>query len=344
MWNRVRSFFSQRPSDQPTSLLGLHAAVRAAEVAGESLAHVPTVNVSGAAIDQSFLDRVLSAEADAGIRPGRAEHAALEAFTAVLESDLADRQLIPRLPAMLPRLMSTLRDPASTNRQLASLIGRDMVSVSEVLRLANSPFYRRSHETRSLEQAVLVIGREGLKQMVSNLLVKPIFGAHQGRFSAAAGPLLWEQSEKAAVVNAALAKHDRADEFDAYLAGISSNLGLLVGCRVLDKLATPLPQPHSQAFREQWLNISRQLSARVIRLWDFPGAACDALDGLLTVNSQLPADSVRLYSAERFSRYHCLHDGLLPVVDAAVLRPDPLATEHFTLAMGVLARFEQRRT
>lgn len=341
MWKRVRSFFSPSPSGRQSYSADRSVELPAAAVSCEAFESAP-IDVDGDAIDQAFLSRVLGGEVDPGVRLGAFESAALDAFAALLESDLTDRQLIPRLPAMLPRLMSTLRDPASTNRELAALIGRDMVSVSEVLRLANSPYYRRSSETRSLEQAVLVIGRQGLKQMVTNLLVKPIFGAHQGRFSAAAGPLLWEQSEKAAMVNAALAKHDRADEFDAYLAGISSNLGLLVGCRVLDKLSVALPQPHSPAFRERWICIARQLTAKVTRLWDFPDAACDALDGMLPVNSRLPADSQRLYSAERFSRYYCLHDGQLPVVDATTLQPDPVATERFTLAMGILARFEQR--
>ena len=60
---------------------------------------------------------------------------------------------------------------------------------------------------------------------------------------------------------------------------------------------------------------------------------------MLSINSRLPVDSQRLYSAERFSRYHCLHGGQLPMVDATTLRPDSLGTERFTLAMGVLARF-----
>lgn len=344
MWNRVRTFFSTHHS----GALARPAVPRPgvdSQASSNGAEGVSLPDVEGASLDGAFVSRVLGGEVDPAASLSAAESAALQAFLAVLESDLADRQLIPRLPAMLPRLMSALRDPASTNKALAALIGRDMVSVSEVLRLANSPFYRRASETRSLEQAVLVIGRQGLKQMVTNLLVKPIFGAGQGSFSGAAGPLLWEQSEKAALVNAALAKHDRADEFDAYLAGIASTLGLLVGCRVLDKLTLKLPPAHSQVFRDKWMVLARQLSARVTRLWGFPDGACAALDGmLLPVHSQLPADSQRLYSAERFSRYHCLHGGQLPVVPATALRPGSVASERFTLAMGVLARFEQRPT
>ena len=344
MWNRVKTFFSPRHSSALAQPAVLHPGP-GSKASPDNAENIYPLDLEGAALDEAFLSRVLGGEVDEAASLDVAESAALQAFLTVIESDLADRQLIPRLPAMLPRLMSTLRDPASTNKELAALIGRDMVSVSEVLRLANSPYYRRASETRSLEQAVLVIGRQGLKQMVTNLLVKPIFGAGQGSLSGASGPLLWEQSEKAALVNAALARHDKADEFDAYLAGIASNLGLLVGCRVLDKLSAKLPSAHSQAFRDRWVRLARQLSARVTRLWSFPDGACAALDGmLLPVHSQLPADSQRLYSAERFSRYHCLHGGQIPVVPGVALRPGSVASERFTLAMGVLARFEQRPT
>src|SRR5690606_983466 len=135
MWKRVRSLFTPSPSARQPSSAGWSAALPAATAPGEAPESVPIdidvdVDVDGAAIDQLFLSRVLGGEIDPDATLGAAESAALAAFAALLDGDLADRQLIPRLPAMLPRLMSTLRDPASSNRELAALIGRDMVSVS----------------------------------------------------------------------------------------------------------------------------------------------------------------------------------------------------------------------
>jgi hypothetical protein len=180
--------------------------------------------------------------------------------------------------------------------------------------------------------------------MVANLLVRPIFSERQGRFSATAGVLLWEQSEKTAVVGAALAGRGKGDEFNVYLAGISSNLGLLIGCRVLDNLFDGFQMPSSQLFRTQWLVIARQLTARVARVWDFPDAACFLLEQLcLPSSSKLAPDTLWLYRAQRLSQYHCLHvRGCLPPTDPQA-EPVAAGDSAFVLAMELLARLDGRK-
>lgn len=338
MWIKLKSFlFSTQRS-----------------VANTLVATRPHPSVGGAAdsatgsvderIQQAFMGMVLGVHSPQDAPLNTFERKALKAFAALLESDLADNRLIPRLPTVLPRLMNYFRDPTTTSKELAELIGRDIVSVSEVIRLANSPFYRRASEARSLEQAVLILGQRGLRQMVANLLVRPIFSERQGHFSAIAGVLLWEQSEKTALVAAALARRDKGDEFSAYLAGISSNLGLLIGCRVLDTLFDGSEIPSSFAFRAQWLDIARKLTARVARTWEFPEPACVVLTQLCEQDAtRLPADGMRLYSAQRLSQFHCLQSsGRLPAADSWSSAPQAVDEGVFTLAMDILARLDGR--
>lgn len=295
-------------------------------------------------IEQVFVGMLLGVHSPQDTPLNAFERKALKAFAAMLDANLSDSQLVPRLPTVLPRLMSSFRDDSITTRELADLIGRDIVSLSEVIRLANSPFYRRASETRSVEQAVRVIGQRGLRQMVANLLVRPIFSERQGHFSAIAGALLWEQSEKTALVATTLVRQGEGDEFSAYLAGISSNLGLLIGCRILDSLFDGTQLPSSLVFRTQWLVIARQLSARVLRAWDFPGAACVLLEQLCEPDpSKLTPDSMRLYRAQRLSQFHCLQTrGRIPATDSPY-GPDAVGDDVFVLAMEVLARLDGRK-
>lgn len=296
-------------------------------------------------IEQAFMGMVLGVHSPQNAPLNDFERRALKAFTALLDSDLADNRLIPRLPSVLPRLMSYFRDPSTTSRELAELIGQDIVSVSEVIRLANSPFYRRASEARSLEQAVLVLGERGLRQLVANLLVRPIFSERQGHFSAIAGLLLWEQSEKTALIASALARQERGDEFNAYLAGISSNLGLLIGCRVLDSLFDGNQTPSSVAFRAQWLGVARQLTARVARAWEFPAATCAVLTQLGKLEpSRLPPEAMRLYSAQRLSQFHGLQSSdRLPATDPTQSGSNVADDRAYALAMEILARLDGRK-
>ncbi len=337
MWIKIKSMFfaGQRPARGSRATTVLHSSVAA---------DVGVALDADERVEQVFLGMLLGVPAPQDAPLNGFERKALKAFAAMLDANLSDSQLVPRLPTVLPRLMSSFRDASTTSRDLADLIRRDIISLSEVIRLANSPFYRRATETRSVEQAVRVIGQRGLQQMVANLLVRPIFSERQGHFSAIAGALLWEQSEKTAVVVSALARRGEGDEFSVYLAGISSNLGLLIGCRVLDSLFDGAQMPSSLVFRTQWLVIARQLTTRVVRAWEFPGAACDLLEKLCERDPlKLAPDSLQLYRAQRLSQFHCVQTrGRLPVTDSQS-GLNVVGDDVFVLAMDVLARLDGRK-
>lgn len=332
MWTRFKAWFVRPPRLPIAAPNQSDQAAPAADSPG-----------FGKEIEQAFLGLILGVHSPLPLPLNEFEQAALRAMESLADTDLTDHALVPRMPAILPRLLTSFRDPATSSRELAQLIGGDLISVSEVMRLANSPFYRRSSEARTLEQAMLVLGQRGLRQMIANIMLKPVYNSRRGHFSAIAAPLLWEQAEKAAAINAALARDaGEPDEFPAYLAGLSSNLGLLIGARVLDRRFDGLHTPSSLLFREHWLRGARRLTEKIARAWDFPDSTREALTGLLKDPvEQLPPSSLRLYSAERFSQYHgLLSRGRLPGLEGqhALVAA---RSAHFSVAMQTLARFDR---
>lgn len=330
MWTRLKAWFVQPPR-LPT----------AAPTRFDSTPLPADSSKPGEEIEQAFLGLILGVHSPLTLPLNEFEQAALKALDSLADTNLTDHALVPRMPAILPRLLTSFRDPETSSRELAQLIGGDLISVSEVMRLANSPFYRRSSEARTLEQAMLVLGQRGLRQMIANVMLKPVYNSRRGHFSAIAAPLLWAQAEKAAAINAALARDaGETDEFPAYLAGLSSNLGLLIGARVLDARFDGVHTPSSMLFRQNWLGSARRLTSKIARAWDFPPATREALAGLHQDRpAQLPPSSLRLYSAERFSQYHgLLTQGRLPGADG---RHGLTAAHsaHFSVAMQTLARF-----
>lgn len=266
------------------------------------------VRMSPADIDAAFYGLILGVTSTLDSRPNSFEVRVLRALGRLLGADISHASLVPRLPAVIPRIMNTLRDEASSAAQLAAELGRDAVLVSEVIRLSNSPLYRTGREIVSLERAVFTLGRTGIRQLVVNAAFKPLINLNAGYFTRLSGTLLWEQSEKTAIVCDGMAREEQADRFHAYLMAIVQNVGLTVGLQVLDRNFDGSEVPHSQQFRERLIRQSRLLSLKIARQWAFPGAVLDALEaqidwGETAGSSKLDA---MLYVADKFTKLHML--------------------------------------
>jgi hypothetical protein len=104
-----------------------------------------------------------------------------------------------------------------------------------------------------------------------------------GRYARQVAPLVWAQSEQCALAASILAGGLDANPFDAYLAGLMHNIGLIVAFRVIDRIlpadqAAGLPGlPASAAFCASLLEQSRALSAVIAAEWNFPDTVATAI-------------------------------------------------------------------
>lgn len=218
------------------------------------------------------------------------------------------RDLLPRLPAVLPKLMSLVRRDDVSARELAEHLAKDPALVSEVIRIANSPRYRASRELGSLQDAVMVLGQRGMHQLVTNVAMRPVFNVQAGRFSQAARAHLWAQTARCAHACAYL-QGPRADQFEAYLAGMVVNAGLIPALRVLDQCYVgSAGAPDTVAFHEGFLQVSLKISANIAKEWNFPEGVQEAVEALGTLPPpQSPAHlAVLLRSADQVSKRHLL--------------------------------------
>jgi HD-like signal output (HDOD) protein len=232
------------------------------------------------AVDRWFYPWLLDLDTFDELSVSRSEAQVLEAFEQLVTGQTSSANLVPRLPMVIPQLMRGLKDDTVTGAQLARQIAKDPVLVGEVIRVANSPYYRRARKISSIEQAVVLLGRNGLHQLVARVAFYPIFNLKSGHVTNLAASRVWTQSERCAVVCHCLAEQRGQDVFSAYLAGLVSNVGLMVGFRlmdqVLDKQRDPIPS--SREFHQVFIERSRRLSHRIIDEWNFPEAVIRAID------------------------------------------------------------------
>lgn len=196
---------------------------------------------------------------------------------------------LPRLPTVLPQLLRSLKSDSVGGAQLAELVGRDPVLVGEVMRVSSSSYYRTVHPILSLQHAVVLLGQEGLRRVVTLHVMKPILHASTGMFSHVAGDRLWQQAERCAHACAHLARHS-GEPFEAYLAGIVCNAGSGALVRLLDAETSAQSASFSAEFLDGCARIAARLSLKVGRHWQLPPRVLIALEdhvGLPAKNSEL---------------------------------------------------------
>ncbi|MDE3072965.1 MAG: HDOD domain-containing protein [Pseudomonadota bacterium] len=188
-----------------------------------------------------------------------------------------DMRSLPRLPTVLPQLMRLLKNDNAAGNQWARLVGRDPLMVGEVMRVTRSASYRSAQPIRSLQHAVILLGQEGLRRVLTQHVMKPILQSSAGRLSQLAGERLWEHSERCAHACAWLSKHDGCDAFEAYLAGIVSHAGTGAVVRLLDQLMPEAPVALSTDFFAGCAALAARLSVQAAQYWDLPANVIEAL-------------------------------------------------------------------
>jgi HD-like signal output (HDOD) protein len=249
----------------------------------------------------------------------QAEQQILDELTRLAREPIAGAALVPRLPAIIPQLMRTLQDENMRAAELSRQLAQDVVLVAEVYREANRPCYHSRYNAspsiNNMEGAIMLLGQNGMRMLLARVAFRPIVSMQSGGLTVRTAPLIWRQSEKCALAASLLAPAMQANAFDAYLAGLMANVGLVVAFRLIDQMHAPDAFPQSDAFIAQVFAQARILSIRIAELWEFPESVTRAI-------AQADGDpqAQALVLGERLSKLRMLVDtGRFPEDDPFVM-------------------------
>lgn len=151
----------------------------------------------------------------------------------VLETAATEDRYAPRRPTLLPQLMRAMNDEEVSRRELVTIISRDPSLVGNLLRMANSPFYRVSTQAvESIDRAVVILGNEGIRSLIATALAQPIFQIRAGAFPRFP-EVAWEhtfRTASATVTHTAIV--EKSDPFAAQLLGLVFGMASIVVFRV----------------------------------------------------------------------------------------------------------------
>jgi HD-like signal output (HDOD) protein len=212
-----------------------------------------------------------------GLELNPCEAQVLETLAGILASQQSGAALVRRLPGLIPQLLQSLRSESFSGSALSRTISSDVVLVAAVIRLANSCYQGTGATVTSVEQAVILIGQEGLRQLITTVAFRPIIDVHSGFYVRRMAPILWEHSERCAMAARAMASRLGIEPFDAFLAALLQNVGLTVALRSMDQATKGEPQLGSGVFWAQLARDTRLLSVSIAREWNFPDSVVQAL-------------------------------------------------------------------
>ena len=179
---------------------------------------------------------------------------------------------LPRRPSLLPRLLSAMNSDANSMRDLAAIIGGDPTLLGNLLRVANSVFYRVTDKpVESLERAVTMVGTDGIRSVIATSLIHPVMASGSGLF-ARFPENIWEQTQYAAdAAEAHAASIEHADGFSARMLALLQGLATNTVFRIVRDQALSgrdeTAKPAVVSLLEEWV---APTARRIAAAWDLP--------------------------------------------------------------------------
>ncbi len=223
---------------------------------------------------------------------------------AVLEAAATELRHAPRRPLLLPQLLRAMRNDDVSRRDLAKIIARDPALAGDLLKLANTAFYRVSERpVESIDRAVALLGTDGIRSLVATALVQPVFHLSKQEFPHFP-EVVWEHTYRAATAaEAHAAIVEDTDPFAAQLLGLTMGLGAIVVFRVAleEYAARPGVKPEPAVIAALLDAHGAAVARRIAASWELSDRILVALE------DQIPAAQVR----ERTSLGRSLYFGRL---------------------------------
>ncbi len=197
-----------------------------------------------------------------------------------LQKQEVRQKAVPRLPMVIPKLLKSLRDPDSAAKHYVDIINKDPVMSAAVLKLANSVYFNPiGSRISEIERAVVKLGIDGLRSVLSAAVMQPIIQKDSPYFSQT-GQKMWHHSLHCAVACELIAHHRDMEKFKMYVMGLVHDIGRTT---IFSELCKQFKQngedvkPGYNAFVPILKVLGPAVSYWIAKDWDLPKEICTAL-------------------------------------------------------------------
>lgn len=202
-------------------------------------------------------------------------------------------QKVLKLPSQLAVLDQKLKDESIDINTLLEVFKTKPLLSIEVLKLCNSPAFKRSDkEVTSLQQAFVQLGRDQIRRLVMTCFMGEL-GDIKPIYYRLFGSQIWRHSKQVSYLSEELCQWDPDT---AFMLGLLHDVGkMAIFKMLLDAFhqAEPGEQPKSSLFKQVMTIKSLSLSTSLAKYWNLPAIFESSLSQLANSDAK-PSDSLSL--------------------------------------------------
>lgn len=183
-------------------------------------------------------------------------------------ADLRNNKLIlPSLPEVAVRIRRLIDEGTNSAKKISQAVNTDPVIAAKLIKAANSPLFRGTKEFETSSQAIVRLGMQTTKQLVTSFTLKELFKAKSPVLKKRMDTL-WQHSIEIAAICYVLAKHARGvDPEQGLLAGLLHDIGTVPILMYAEEYESLVTDP---ALLEKTIKtLKTELGGVILKRWNF---------------------------------------------------------------------------
>lgn len=185
-----------------------------------------------------------------------------------------DSLMLPTLPAVALRIREMIDGEQTNAEMVAKAVSSDPAIAAKLLRIANSPLYRGQSRFETLTQAIVRLGMQPTKQIVTSFALRELFISDHPLLNQRL-MVLWRHSVEVASTCFVLARMNRGfNPEQAMLAGLVHDIGVLAIVCYAENYPEIIfiPERLETVVHE----LGRDITTLILQKWDFPPMLIEA--------------------------------------------------------------------
>ncbi|MDY6903248.1 MAG: HDOD domain-containing protein [Thermodesulfobacteriota bacterium] len=183
---------------------------------------------------------------------------------------------LPTLPVVAMEVNKLIQDESASIKTITQAIEKDQSIVSKLLKLVNSAFYGVSSKVTSVNEAVVLLGFNTLRNVVVSVSVVKVFASQKvpDGFNMAD---LWQHSASTAILTKYLLQRGCVVSGDSFVGGLLHDVGKIVMVQHFPELFYDIirfAEDEGVSFREAEKAVSpighARIGAYLVKRWHLP--------------------------------------------------------------------------